>query len=580
MYPVSSIFQMLMQRLDSTSTESAYGTLSLRNSDGIVTYNFDENAIIQGSLVIKDQLGDGKFGFGGAYIRNMSVKIDCDKIEGLSATNINLTNAEIEIWYRLNYNRGQSQEDVYMGKFYIDSRNSSRKFQILSLIGEDCLSKFDVTSVAMASASPYEVYATACGLAGVEPLTAEEVIGALPNGSLSLTFDTSQIQTARDMLMWVAKLTGTIARVKRQSEQGIELVRIPTKYTTFDIPGLFDLDTFKEDNGTIIGKDSTYRTEYTDTSVRILTLLTDYKGERLSKGWHYTADNPCSPDLLEGTMEIESNPLLAGKTSSEVETALGALQDYTQHLRMTPFKVEFTGNPAIEIGDFVYLQPGGVITDNFRHYGIVTYHRWVFNGNSEIRCEYGGNAQRPYYLTSGASDVATFATSTLAEETTTPESVQPKSQFEKKLGSTDGNNQIAKYLQTDDWFLSAGYTWRGKNDKNRTICFGPNKNTAENQRDKCLEIDYIDDTGINGFMIRQFNNGKINASAQITPNSISISGYDSFSNSYIDILKIDKISEKTANIRIGVFDIDFNADRIFIRNWGTGGSIYLPFENN
>ena len=434
MYPVSGIFQTLMQKLDSTSTESAYGTLSLRNSDGIVTYNFDENAIVQGSLVIKDQLGDGKFGFGGAYIRNLSVKIDCDKIEGLSATNINLTNAEIEIWYRLNYNRGQSQEDVYMGRFYIDSRNSSRKFQILSLIGEDCLTKFDVMSVAMTSASPYEVYATACTLAGVEPLTAEEDIDALPNGGLSLTFDTSQIQTARDMLMWVAKLTGTIARVKRQSEQGIELVQIPTKYTTFDIPGLFDLDTFKEDNGTIIGKDSTYHTEYTDTSVRILTLLTDYKGERLSKGWHYTADNPCSPDLLEGTMEIESNPLLAGKTSSEVETALAALQDYTQHLRMTPFKVEFTGNPAIEIGAFVYLQPGGAITDSFRHYGIVTYHRWVFNGNSEIRCEYGGNSQRPYYTTSEAAEVATFAAaSTLPDDTTSVESVQPKTQMEKRI---------------------------------------------------------------------------------------------------------------------------------------------------
>lgn len=448
MYPVSGIFQTLMQKLDSTSTESAYGTLSLRNSDGIVTYNFDENAIVQGSLVIKDQLGDGKFGFGGAYIRNLSVKIDCDKIEGLSATNINLTNAEIEIWYRLNYNRGQSQEDVYMGRFYIDSRNSSRKFQILSLIGEDCLTKFDVMSVAMTSASPYEVYATACTLAGVEPLTAEEDIDALPNGGLSLTFDTSQIQTARDMLMWVAKLTGTIARVKRQSEQGIELVQIPTKYTTFDIPGLFDLDTFKEDNGTIIGKDSTYRTEYTDTSVRILTLLTDYKGERLSKGWHYTADNPCSPDLLEGTMEIESNPLLAGKTSSEVETALAALQDYTQHLRMTPFKVEFTGNPAIEIGDFVYLQPGGAITDGFRHYGIVTYHRWVFNGNSEIRCEYGGNSQRPYYTTGVAAEVATFAAaSTLSDDTTSVESVQPKSQMEKRLEGT--NKSANKELSTN-----------------------------------------------------------------------------------------------------------------------------------
>lgn len=452
MYPVSGIFQTLMQKLDSTSTESAYGTLSLRNSDGIVTYNFDENAIVQGSLVIKDQLGDGKFGFGGAYIRNLSVKIDCDKIEGLSATNINLTNAEIEIWYRLNYNRGQSQEDVYMGRFYIDSRNSSRKFQILSLIGEDCLTKFDVMSVAMTSASPYEVYATACTLAGVEPLTAEEDIDALPNGGLSLTFDTSQIQTARDMLMWVAKLTGTIARVKRQSEQGIELVQIPTKYTTFDIPGLFDLDTFKEDNGTIIGKDSTYRTEYTDTSVRILTLLTDYKGERLSKGWHYTADNPCSPDLLEGAMEIESNPLLAGKTSSEVETALAALQDYTQHLRMTPFKVEFTGNPAIEIGDFVYLQPGGAITDGFRHYGIVTYHRWVFNGNSEIRCEYGGNSQRPYYTTGVAAEVATFAAaSTLSDDTTSVESVQPKTQMEKRIEGANKDKTTNQLEYTNKW---------------------------------------------------------------------------------------------------------------------------------
>lgn len=452
MYPVSGIFQTLMQKLDSTSTESAYGTLSLRNSDGIVTYNFDENAIVQGSLVIKDQLGDGKFGFGGAYIRNLSVKIDCDKIEGLSATNINLTNAEIEIWYRLNYNRGQSQEDVYMGRFYIDSRNSSRKFQILSLIGEDCLTKFDVMSVAMTSASPYEVYATACTLAGVEPLTAEEDVDAFPNGGLSLTFDTSQIQTARDMLMWVAKLTGTIARVKRQSEQGIELVQIPTKYTTFDIPGLFDLDTFKEDNGTIIGKDSTYRTEYTDTSVRILTLLTDYKGERLSKGWHYTADNPCSPDLLEGTMEIESNPLLAGKTSSEVETALAALQDYTQHLRMTPFKVEFTGNPAIEIGDFVYLQPGGAITDGFRHYGIVTYHRWVFNGNSEIRCEYGGNSQRPYYTTSEVAEVATFAAaSTLSGDTTSVESVQPKTQMEKRIEGANKDKTTNQLEYTNKW---------------------------------------------------------------------------------------------------------------------------------
>lgn len=443
MYPVSKVFQDLMNNInDSTSWESVYGTLSLRTTEGTLVVSFDDSAVVQGSLVIKDQMGDGKFGFGGAYIRNISVKIDCDKIEGLSAININLTNAEIEIWYRLNYNRGESQEDVYMGKFYIDSRNSSRKFQILSLVGEDCLTKFDVISVAMTSASPYEIYATACSLAGFAPLTSEEDVDAFPNGSLSLTFDTSQIQTARDMLMWVAKLTGTIARVSRQSE-GIELVQIPTKYTDFGIADNFDYDTFRADNGTYIEARCRYNTEYTDTSIRVLTLITDYKGERLSKGWHWTPENPASPDTLEGTMEIESNPLLSSKSMSSVNAALGALQDYTQHLRMTPFKVEFSGNPAVEIGDFVFLRSGGSINDNFLHYGIVTYHRWVFNGNSEIRCEYGGNSQRPYYLTSGASEVSTFAAAaTLSEESTTPESVQPKSQLEKRLESTNSNASI------------------------------------------------------------------------------------------------------------------------------------------
>ena len=578
MYPVSGIFQTLMQKLDSTSTESAYGTLSLRNSDGIVTYNFDENAIVQGSLVIKDQLGDGKFGFGGAYIRNLSVKIDCDKIEGLSATNINLTNAEIEIWYRLNYNRGQSQEDVYMGRFYIDSRNSSRKFQILSLIGEDCLTKFDVMSVAMTSASPYEVYATACTLAGVEPLTAEEDVDAFPNGGLSLTFDTSQIQTARDMLMWVAKLTGTIARVKRQSEQGIELVQIPTKYTTFDIPGLFDLDTFKEDNGTIIGKDSTYRTEYTDTSVRILTLLTDYKGERLSKGWHYTADNPCSPDLLEGAMEIESNPLLAGKTSSEVETVLAALQDYTQHLRMTPFKVEFTGNPAIEIGDFVFLQSGGVITDSYKHYGVVTYHRWVFNGNSEIRCDYSGAAQRPYYTTSEASEVSTFAaTSASSEETSSVESIQPKSQIEKRLERTGeaGDAEAAKFLKTNGgWYL---FPEDSTYENTRFLSFGPHKTAAENRADKGVDIEYRGGDEQNSLTFETYFGGKRRLYFNVSDSGLNAKYHDDFDDSEHNLLGI---TAGYNEIEIGDdIKISFNSREMTVYNKRYNKYIHIPFTD-
>ena len=455
MYPVSKLFQNLMNMyMESSKYDSIYGKLSIRTATGISTFNFDESAIIQGSLSIKDQLGNGKFGFGGCYVRNMTVRIDCDKIEGLNAINVNLTNAEIELWYRLVYNNGNSHEDVYMGKFYIDSKNSSRKYQILKLIGEDSMSKLDVTAAAMSNASPYAIYEKACALAELTPFTTQAEMEAFPNGTMSLSFDTSQIQSARDMIMWVAKLTGTIARVKRCEEQGIELVQIPTKYTTFNIPGNFDYDAFVADNGSIIGKNVTFKTDYTDTSIRVLTLITDYKGERIIDGWHWTEDNPPAPDTLEGTMEIESNPLLNNTYLYAVKTALGELEDYTQHLRMCPFNIEFAGNPAIEIGDFVYLEKGGVIDDNFRHYGIVTYHRWVYKGKSEIRCEYGGASQRPVLVetqTQAQSETETeiaveaaaapmmLAVAAANTAEVTAESLSPKSQLEKRLGSTTNN---------------------------------------------------------------------------------------------------------------------------------------------
>lgn len=462
MYPVSSTFQQFMNFYQSSSyQEKVYGTLKIRTTSGILSFPIDENSIAQGSLSIKDQLGDGKFGYGGCYVRNLRIKLDCDKIEGLNAINVNLTNAEVELWYRLVYNNGNSSEDVYIGKFYVDSKNSSRKYQLLYLIGEDSMSKLDVASVAMSLSSPYQIYQKACELAGLTAFTTQEEIEAFPNGTMSLTFGTSQIQTARDMVMWVGKLTGTIARVKRTMEQGIELVQIPTKYTDYNIPGNFDYDAFVTDNGSVIGRDITFKTDYTDTSVRIHTISTDCKGERVVYEKRWSASTVPAPDTLEGTIEIESNPLLSGQGSYAVKSVLKALLEYTEHLRMCPFSVAFKGNPAIEVGDFVYLQSGGAIDDAYNHYGVVTSHKWVFQGKSEIKCEYGGASSHPlaYQPQEEAQTetqaqaksikkvkaVSRAATALTAEtsDASTVEVVPPKSQIEKKYDNgTRGTDQL------------------------------------------------------------------------------------------------------------------------------------------
>lgn len=429
MLPVSKAFQeAIRQPYRKTSVR---GTFYIRTGDGIEAYDFNDSAIVQKSLVIKDQLTGGKFGYGGANIRNLNIKLDCDKIPNLDPFNINLTGAEILLWFNLTLADG-TPEEVFLGSFFINSKDSSRKFNILNLVGEDCLTKLDVASTAMSNVTPYEVYSQACALALLDASgnTQSEVNG-FPNGDLSVSFDTSQIQTARDMLMWTAKLTGTIVRAKRQVEPCIEFVQIPTKYTVGGTAGNFNLAMFKEDNGSIIPADLRRSTDYTDTSIRITSLQMDFQGKRIlgkARPWTF------APDTLEGTMELEANPLLNGKDESAVENALVELADYTEDLRFCPFKVTFAGNPAIEIGDFVYLEPGGGIDDKkFYHYGIVTYYKWVYDGDCEIRCSSDVAAERP---SSGAVSAASITSTFTSREQTSAASVAPKSQLEKKMQGT------------------------------------------------------------------------------------------------------------------------------------------------
>ena len=446
MLSVSNAFQEAIRQ--PRRQTSIRGTLYIRKNSGAESYDFDDRAVIQKSLVIKDQFPNGKFGYGGAYIRNLSIKLDCTKIDGLEPFNINLTSAEILLWFTLLLD-DETPEEVFLGSFFINSKDSSRKFDILSLIGEDCLTKLDVTSVAMTNATPYQVCKRACELAGLSFGNTEEEIKAFPNGTLSLTFDTAQIQTARDMIMWAAKLTGTFVHAKRQVEPCVELVQIPKKYTARDgsadqeFYGNFDLDTFIADNGSIIPADLRRSSDYTDTSIRITGLMTDFQGERttVKKPWTF------APDTLEGMMEVESNPLLNGKTASNIFSVITNLVDYTEELRFCPFEITFNGNPAVEVGDFVYLEPGGGIDDTtFKHYGIVTYYKWVYDGDCDIRCSSDVAAERPDSSTISLASIKGSPIATIAQSGEDVNSVAPKSQLEKRLQKTP-NSTVSDMLE-------------------------------------------------------------------------------------------------------------------------------------
>lgn len=437
---------------------SLSGKFWIKKDEELVGFDIPEAAVVANSLTITDQLNTGKVGFGSVYLKNLSVKIDYTKVSGLEAKNINLTNAQIRFNFTLYYEDGTS-ETLRLENFLVDGTRSSRRGNILSIYGVSCMSHLDITAEAMTNATPYQIYQKACNLAKIRPLTTAAEFSAFPYYNVPQTFDTKQIKTARDMLMWVAELTCTnaIATVDYSDGGGgvwaVKLVQIPTKYTQGGTAGNFDLETFKEDNGTIIPANIRYQSEFTDTSIRVTTISTQSQGNTITehRDWNF------APDTLEGSMEIEFNPLLENYRSipDALQGWITATQRYVEQLRFCPFKTKFLGNPAIEVGDFVYLQPGGDIDEtNFRHYGIVTYSKWTYPDTHEIRCSTDLTAERP----STASTISVLSANgikgvksaddaisrdvpliaPIADDQTTTYGVQPKSQLEKKIDAISG----------------------------------------------------------------------------------------------------------------------------------------------
>lgn len=452
MRPVSAAFQEAVRQ--PVRQDRIEGFIGLWDSETVFrSWPFNETQIIQGSLSITDQLGNGKFGFGGAYTRNLSIKLDLTKFhENFNRTLVNLTDGEIMLFYYLTLEDG-TEERVFLGQYFINSEKSSRKFNVLSIMAADGMSKFDTPVKPRTNISVYDAYADACyGTDGNRfyistPATFFEEVA--PNGTMMLTYDNSQIQTNRDLLMWIGELTGTFARERRDDPPDWditplfgapngrpEMVQIPTKYTKAGTSGNFDLEAFKADNGSIIPADVRFSTDFSDTSIRVTTWNTNYKGKMLTS--HGSWD--LAPDTLGGTIELSGNPLLDSKSESEAQTALDNIRNYGEELRFCPFKAIFNGNPAIECGDFVYLEPGGSIDETqYRHYGIVTYYKWRFHGKCEIRCASDAVATytRPKKTEASAQSAAKSKARAASEKTPIP-STKAKSQLEKRVDALEG----------------------------------------------------------------------------------------------------------------------------------------------
>ena len=428
MFDVTDTYKTLIKQ--PTRYVGISGAVMLRS--GTVVQFTDKN-IVPGSLSITDRLNRrGDFRPGGVYSSGLSIGFT-----GLFARTNDLDGAVIRLNYHIYPNaemKASEAQTVPLGRFYVDGSTIKRTRSTVRLKADDGLMLFDVPTTER-SGTLYELVAGACAAAGVGFAMSQEQFEALPNATLSAAINTARIQNERDLLMYVGMITGSFARITRSS-LALEFVPLTCEKdesTHMIIP-------VREIAGNI-----RFSTDFSDDTTRIAKIFMRRNGTALYSSYNVTASG--SEKLA--TLELDENPLLSALTDDEVKTALNALLAQIYLCLNRVFDAEFTGDPALEVGDYVRLRGGEIDTDRGYATGMITSQTWTYHGTHRIKCSMPSSL-----VYSG--DAETAAVMALADNeetaTTTAERVQPKSQIEKQVDELrkelSNSGGVAEKLQT------------------------------------------------------------------------------------------------------------------------------------
>lgn len=426
MYDVTDTYKELIKK--PTRYVGINGAIKLRSGEII---RFTDKNIISGSLSITDRLNRrGDFRPGGVYSSGLSIGFT-----GLFAKTNDLDGAVIRLNYLIYPSAEMKQSEaqaVPLGRFYVDGSTIKRSGSTVRLKADDGLMLFDVPTTER-SGTLYELVTGACAAAGVSFGMTQEQFDNMPNATLSASINTARVQNERDLLMYVGMMTGSFARMSRS---GLALEFVPLtcerdESTHMIIP-------VREIAGNI-----RFRTDFSDDTTRIAKIIMRRNGSALYSSYAVTATGSEKLAILE----LDENPLVSGLDNTQAITALNDLLAQLSVCLNRTFDAEFTGDPALEVGDYVRLRGGSIDTDRGYATGMITSQTWTYHGNHRISCNmptslvYSDDAETATFMAL-ADDTAASTVST----TSPAERVQPKSQLEKRLDDVESRAGEAKKL--------------------------------------------------------------------------------------------------------------------------------------
>lgn len=418
MYNVSDTYRELIKA--PVRYTGISGAARLR--DGTIIHLTDDN-IAAGSLSITQKMnGRGDFRPGGVY----SGELSCS-LKGFAGKTSDLDGAAIRLAFILYHDsdmQAAKSETVPLGRFYVDGSSIKRRNDTVTLSAFDGMALFDVEATER-EGTLYELVCGACTAAGVSFGMTQAEFEALPNAAQAVKINTARIQTERDLLMYVGMMTASFARISRSNE--LEFVPLTCE---------------RNDGGVIvpvreIAGNIRFNTDFSDDTTCIAKLFTRRNGAAV----YSTREISAGGSEKLAVMELNENPLLAELSDDVVAGVLNneLLQMYKCLNRV--FDSSFTGDPALEIGDYVRLRGGAIDTDRGYATGMITSQIWRYRGQHTIKCS----------MPSSLSAVEESAVAAYSAETYTGsrQRTQPKSQLEKRMDAMEAaSSGTAEKLQT------------------------------------------------------------------------------------------------------------------------------------
>ena len=418
MYNVSDTYRELIKA--PVRYTGISGAARLR--DGTIIHLTDDN-IAAGSLSITQKMnGRGDFRPGGVY----SGELSCS-LKGFAGKTSDLDGAAIRLAFILYHDsdmQAAKSETVPLGRFYVDGSSIKRRNDTVTLSAFDGMALFDVEATER-EGTLYELVCGACTAAGVSFGMTQAEFEALPNAAQAVKINTARIQTERDLLMYVGMMTASFARISRSNE--LEFVPLTCE---------------RNDGGVIvpvreIAGNIRFNTDFSDDTTCIAKLFTRRNGAAV----YSTSEISAGGSEKLAVMELNENPLLAELSDDVVAAVLNneLLQMFKCLNRV--FDSSFTGDPALEIGDYVRLRGGAIDTDRGYATGMITSQIWRYRGQHTIKCS----------MPSSLSAVEESAVAAYSAETYTGsrQRTQPKSQLEKRMDAMEAaSSGTAEKLQT------------------------------------------------------------------------------------------------------------------------------------